>query len=197
MKRMTKIFGLLAMFALVLSACGGDDKTEDPYEVKSNEFTKIYEVPIRGYAPQMQTVKTAFTLKDLLSTQSIPEANFISAEFQRGQCYINFDGLKNVSETVALNDFIIKLGARADTKIGVVNTTGVNGLKSDYVHSSDQYTNISKMIFEDIVSSARKSESTVSFIPSEDVLQDKNVVLKIKVTALVKYKVYKVTPVAQ
>ena len=179
------------LFALTFTACSDDDDDDDGRVEKSGEFFNVFSVDVAGVKDQISETASNKPIELNLSA-IIGEDNakylISGSSFSRGECYIGIQGLGNVSETVTLKDFTIKVGNKS-TNLGTCSISGSgNTFMSDYNYSSDKFTDVVKLIFDAQITSAKKANIFISFTPSEDVNRDKNVKLVIKVAGLYKYK---------
>lgn len=187
MKKFSTILGLFMSVAILFSSCGSDDGP-DPV-VKSLDKTYPYSIPIQGIQNQAQEVKQTLNLVDAVGEEVVN--NFVSAEFQRGNSYINIKGLKDVSETAKIKDLKIKIGSRQAVSLGTCTyEPNSNEFNSDRQLSDDKYTELCKYILEDL-RSKKKTEIVLTFTPEMTLTTATSpVYFELGVSGLYKYNTY-------
>lgn len=199
MKTIYKICGILMISALVLTSCGGDDDNGPVPTVESKEYTYTFKIPLQALASELTSTQNSpqvFVLGDIIGVANAQ--NFLSAEFQRGSCSIEVQGLSAIGTDVKLSDFTIGIASRTSVKLGNCTpaATGTGEFKSDIKLSSDSYTNLVQNMFTDLISGTKKTSVWRSFVSNKTFTTDMSnkVYLNITISGIFKYNVYTAVP---
>ena len=205
MKTKTRLWGLILISCVMLISCGDDDGTPAlkpaPVE-KIDSIVYVYSIPIEGVVGNDKNgnmnskVPFVLTLSDVIGAEKAN--NFIqnsANNYQRGKMFVKIRGLSAI-DNITLKDFKIKVGNRL-YNLGDCNPTATattpNGTASfsDKELSADIYTDISRDVYNAIISSQKKAEVRIEFSTTKSiVLETYPVFLDIKIFGYYKYNTY-------
>ncbi|MFV0590147.1 MAG: hypothetical protein ACK5M7_02065 [Draconibacterium sp.] len=186
------LVGLLVVGVVLLSSCKKDDNGT-PQQVTK---TYVYTESIRGSQDISGTMSnlSPVTLSAIIGTD--PANNFKSGEMQVANCYLEIDGLGNLSvpegSEVVLQDFTIQVGSNAAVNLGDCKITpqGQNEFASDTPQSTSSFIKVITNIFDGVTSGSKSASLVVSFTPNVDIATSDNVKLKIAIGGTYHYVVH-------
>jgi hypothetical protein len=111
----------------------------------------------------------------------------------RGQMTFKVSGLKTLGDDIKLENFIVKVGNKAEVNLGTCTTavsSAANTFPSDEPLGDDKYTAIGKDVYEAITSGNKRVQVVVKFKPSVELATASQVYLEIKVVGKYIYNTY-------
>ncbi|MDR0864411.1 MAG: hypothetical protein LBO74_05700 [Candidatus Symbiothrix sp.] len=184
MKTLSK-FLALAFIAVFSFSCGSDDPTPTAH---SDQKSKTWTLPLKGYANDKATLELTFALKDVLG--DVDAKNFTSGTVQNSGTYIEVTGLKNKANVV-LNDFTLQVGNSTPVNFGKCTATPTGAdFGSDVQQSDDKVVNFLKPIFTAYTSKGQTATLAVSFTPTGDITPTDNVKLNVVINGKYNWNTY-------
>jgi len=166
MKNLNKIIWLI-IAAFTLASCSSDD---EDYPKKNITKAHTYSTTIEAIKDQEQQKEIVLKLSDMLPDNIA--YNIVLAEFQRGKSSFKIDGLANVDPLAKLQNFTIRIGNRNKINLGTCtpDPSSLNEFSSDRELDDDKYTDIIRLIFEDLVKN-KEAKIYLSFTSTHTMIE--------------------------
>ncbi|HCE57392.1 MAG TPA: hypothetical protein DER09_06190 [Prolixibacteraceae bacterium] len=186
-----KIFSLILLVAALFTSCEKEDEGTPSQVTKTYEYSQI----LRGSKDINGTITDfpILTLANIIGEDAAK--NFKSAEMQIASCYIEIDGLDQItapSGVATLKDFTVQIGTHPAIVLGdcKVQPQLQNEFGSDVSQSTAKFINIVTNIFTDLTSGNKSAQIKVSFNPNVDIPASSNLRIKIVVSGTYHYVVF-------
>lgn len=186
-----KIFSLLLLVIALFTSCKKEDEGTPSQVTKSYEYIQI----LRGSKDINGTITDfpILTLANIIGEDAAK--NFKSAEMQIASCYIEIDGLDQITApngVATLKDFTVQIGTHPAIVLGdcKVQPQLQNEFGSDVSQSTAKFINIVTNIFSDITSGNKSAQVKVSFNPNVDISASSNLRIKIVISGTYHYVVF-------
>lgn len=187
-----KFFGLLLIATTILSSCKEDEDEGTPAQItKTYEYSQI----LRGSKDINGTITDfpVLTLANVIGEDAAK--NFKSAEMQIASCYIEIDGLDQITApdgVATLKNFTVQIGSHPAIVLGdcKVQPQSQNEFGSDVSQSTAKFINIVTNIFTDLTSGSKSAQVKVSFTPNIDISASSNLRIKIVIGGTYHYVVF-------
>lgn len=187
----SKLIGVLLIAATFLSSCKKEDEGTPSQITKTYEYSQI----LRGLKDINGTI-TDFPILTLANVIGEDAAkNFKSADMQIASCYIEIDGLDQITApdgVATLKNFTVQIGSHPATVLGdcKVQPQSQNEFGSDVSQSTAKFINIVTNIFTDLTSGSKSAQIKVSFTPNVDISASNNLRIKIVIGGTYHYVVF-------
>lgn len=186
-----KLFGLLVITATLLASCKKEDEGTPTQITKTYEYSQI----LRGSKDINGTI-TDFPILTLANVIGEDAAkNFKSAEMQIASCYIEIDGLDQITApdgVATLKNFTVQVGSHPAILLGdcKVQPQAQNEFGSDVAQSTTKFISIVTNVFTDLTSGSKSAQVKVSFTPNVDISASSNLRIKIVIGGTYHYVVF-------